>query len=284
MKRSFFETKLSQVGVAAAVAGLFATAPMQAQAVALQFKDLNPTGGFITLDKLNTIASPQNFHATTDVGINKILDNGDTFTSTFNLLTNSSSLGAGATNFNLGGDYRFEVALNGVVTNAMGAPITLNPDDTVTNPAGSSFGINFTSATIGLFDNITNTHITDLMFQSGGGSDIRLLAGSFIGDITLNTLLGGANCTAASCDPYILDGSGGSLTGAGLELLTITTGSERFLSFDGSIFADNRLQINFQDNGQSTTFVGRVPEPASLALIGIGLLGFAATGRKKKFI
>ena len=83
MKKSLLGRKLSQVGVAAAVAGLFATASMQAQAVTLQFKDLNPTGGFITLDKLNTIASPQYFFATHNLGMagaTNSLDVGDTFT------------------------------------------------------------------------------------------------------------------------------------------------------------------------------------------------------------
>jgi hypothetical protein len=291
MKKPLLGKKLSQIGVAAAIAGLFGTTAMQAQAVAIQMKDL-PGGSFITLDKLNTIASPQYYQAITNVGADNILNTGDTFSEQLTLLINSSSLGGGLVDTSLGGDYRFEVNLQGAIGNVSGASITLNPDSSVTSPAGSSFDINFTSGTISLFDNVTNTHITDLAFQSGGGSSLQLVAGSFIGDITLNTLLGGANCTAASCDPYILNGSGGSLAGAGIELLTITTGSARLttgqgsqpLSFAGSSFATNTLVVNLQDNGQSTTFVGRVPEPASLALIGIGLLGFAATGRKKKFI
>jgi hypothetical protein len=96
---------------------------------------------------------------------------------------------------------------------------------------------------------------------------------------------GGANCTAASCDPYLLNGSGGSLAGAGLELFTITTGSSRVTDgtgggpapFAGSDFATNTLVVNFQDNGQSTTFNGSVPEPGTYSLMLAGLLaGFMA--------
>src|SRR5437016_2505822 len=109
MKKTLFGRKLSQIGVAAAVAGLFGTAALEAQAVALQLRDLNPTGGYIALDKLNTIASPQLFTAFHDLAVAggaNTLDNGDTFHETLTLVTNSSSLGNGATSFNLGGDYR----------------------------------------------------------------------------------------------------------------------------------------------------------------------------------
>jgi len=58
MKTSFFGRKLSQMGVGAVMAGISAMASMPAQAeiqaVALEFKDLNSRGGFISLDKLNS--------------------------------------------------------------------------------------------------------------------------------------------------------------------------------------------------------------------------------------
>ena len=204
-------------------------------------------------------------------------------------MTASSSLGGGQ-NFALGGDYRLEITLHGVISNVFGAPWTLNPDNSVTTGLGSNFDVELTSGIMSLFDNTGGNLITNLTFLSGDTSGIQLVDGSFNADITLNTLLGGANCTPGTCDPYILTGSGGTLAGTGLELFAITTGSARITDgtsgrpapFAGSNFTTHSLVINFQDNGDSTTF-SQVPEPASLALMGIGLLGFGAIRRRKKF-
>jgi hypothetical protein len=272
--------RFSLFTTAAAVAGTLMMAPVQAQATVLNWSNLDGAGTpgtFIPLDKLNTIASPQLYFASTNLGANNLLDNGDSFSETLTLLSNSSSLGFGGTVFGLGGDYRFNVSILGHVTNVIGTPITLNPDNSVTSDATSKFDIVFDSATIGLFNNTTNDHIANLTLSSGGASNIQLVAGSFIGDITLNTLLGGAGCV--NCDPYIRNSAMGSITAVGSEFLAITTGSTRFRDFNGSDFATHTLITNFQDNGQSTTFI---PEPGSLALLGVGLLGLGISRKKTK--
>lgn len=100
----------------------------------LNWSDLNRAGTpgpFILLDKLNTIVSLQLYLVSTNLDAKNPLDNGDVFSETLTLLTNSNSLGAGGTAFGLGVDYRFNVSILGHLTNVIRTPLTLNPNNSV---------------------------------------------------------------------------------------------------------------------------------------------------------
>ena len=80
--------------VIAAVAATAVALPMQANAAALQFANLDGAGtpgAFLLVDKLNSISSINPYLTNVNVGPNKTLDDGDTLSESLGLITNSSS-------------------------------------------------------------------------------------------------------------------------------------------------------------------------------------------------
>lgn len=66
------------------------------------------------------------------------------------------------------------------------------------------------------------------------------------------------------------DGNGGSLEQARLDF-------DRYIDFDNRFY----VAANFSVVAEAGTDPGAVPEPGTIALLGLGLAGFAAAGRKR---
>ena len=268
---------LRLTSAAAALAGALALVPLQAQSATLKFLDVQTLGGtntFITVDKLNTnVGGSGNYATIVSLGADNALSVGDTFTESFDLISVSSL--PPFTNA-LSFDYKIAVSLTGAITSLTGpGTITVGPGNAVTN-TGAIFDVAFTSATLSLWDYVNNVKVSDLSLVGGGASSIQLVAGLPIADVSLFANL---DCTPA-CDPYLQDANGGSL--AGKPTLTITSGSAKFLNYNGSTYDElgSTLYVNFFDNGQATVFPA--PEPGALSLLGLGLFGLAFSRRAKK--
>ena len=280
--------KLHFSAAAAALVGSLAMVPMQAEAFpSLNFLNTDTLGGsnsYVNVFKLNTNANIDTLGAYTtfvQLGADNALSVGDVFTESF-LLTSVASQAGGLA---LSGDYNITVSLTGKITNLYGAG-ALTVDNL--GPAGATrvintgvnFDIAFTNANLSLYDAKHGagfgTFITTMDFISGGAGAISLVAGSLISPVTLNTAL---NCTSTTCDPYVKDALGNTLNGT--SPTTVTTGSTRFVGFDGTTFVDGgtSLFVNFLDNGEATTFPA--PEPGVLSLVGLGLLGLGFRKAKK---
>lgn len=148
---------------------------------------------------------------------------------------------------------------------------TFNPGGTLNVWIDPSQNTSFSAPGTGAGAWTTGSAGDDYLIASGG-----LIAGSGLLDPTLPTCLGGGiNC-----------GSFGTSTSFALTPL----GSAFFTSpnpFFNLSFESGQLN-NFaptgtqEINGSLDVVFGRVPEPATLALMGLGLLGMGATSRRRK--
>ncbi len=273
------------------LAALLATSPVASQAGSLNWFNHNPSGDQWTqVDVLGLRAFTPSYTTTVNVGSDHTLSNGDIFHETLSYFTESSffnnSLTAEApTGASLLFDYRFDVDLFGTISDVVGTGISVNSSNVVSGINSTTFNVSFNPSTglpapnssVKIYDLATNTLLATMNLLSGGTSNVSLVAGTLLNAITLNAAIDGSDAAyLANGKNYIRDALNQIITDS---VLSVTTGSTRVQGVTGN-YNNKTLTVAFQDNGFSQTYPTSVPEPESLALLGLGALAMTANRRR----
>jgi hypothetical protein len=256
----------------------------------------NPDGsGAVTIDKLSgQVVS--NYNVTTQLGTDGVLDSGDTFTEAFTLGISFGDLGGVHKAFYsyVNGNpvlYAVATGITGNITDFSGPTDTTN-GATAANPnniLNDSFKIQITGGTISLYYDSTGAMSSASplgTFDVPSGISTDYTPG---GNSTLTATVGlNLLSTSLASGVWFTPNASGTdvTTTANPFLIGLGDSSNNLIAFTGddngtpNNLTDDSLTATVQDNGTTAQF-SAVPEPTTLVLLGLGLIGMAALGRKK---
>jgi hypothetical protein len=273
-----------------------------ANAVPIWF-DAQDGNGAIRMDLLGGVATSY-YDVTLNLGADHKLSDGDSFTETYTLglsygkLFGSQVAGYGDSDPGPGfaPSLYATVSLSGTIQGWSDGTLNGLEDTDETNFGSAilddSFYLDFNStlvdptALVTLYydaDTTDATAATQLgVFGVLGGNSQPFVNvnGTLTSDMGINLLGSALTAGVFYLDNLGVQGADISGLAPNVLLMALADGSNNLLGYDVQTIGDDIVKVTIGDNGTTVPFQP-TPEPATLMLLGFGLLGIAATGRKR---